>query len=60
MSSINDYYNVFYDEWGRLDRHRLELFLLILPIYSRFSLNFGSRNCELLHRRAWDCLLKAH
>lgn len=25
MSSINDYYNVFYDEWGRLDRHRLEL-----------------------------------
>ena len=25
MSSINDYYNVLYDEWGRLDRHRLEL-----------------------------------
>jgi S-adenosylmethionine-dependent methyltransferase len=25
MSSINDYYNILYDEWSRLDRHRLEL-----------------------------------
>lgn len=24
MSSISDYYNVLYDEWGRLERHRLE------------------------------------
>lgn len=24
MSRIEDYYNVQYDEWGRLERHRLE------------------------------------